>query len=60
MIGIAVSTLAVFSCCQQLNGIVDAKARKLKRLRTEADEARIKLPSFICRAIDFPGALQEK
>jgi hypothetical protein len=40
--------------------MVDAKASKLKRLRMEADEARINLPSFICGAIGFPGALQEK
>jgi exonuclease I len=40
--------------------MVDAKGSKLKRLRREADEARINLLSFIWRAISFPGALREK
>jgi hypothetical protein len=34
--------------------MVDAKAIKLKRLRTEADEARIKLPpSFAVRSVSL-------
>jgi hypothetical protein len=52
VIGIAVSTLAVLVLLA-VKGIVDVKASKLKRLRTEADEARINLPSFICPAIGF-------
>ena len=59
MIGIAVS-VAVFRAVKQLNGMVGAKASNLKRLRTESDEATIKSPSFIWRAIVFPGALHEK
>jgi len=40
--------------------MVGAKASNRKRLRTESDEATIKSPSFIWRAIVFPGALHEK
>jgi hypothetical protein len=40
--------------------MVGAKASNLKRLRTESDEATIKSPSFIWRAIVFLGALHEK
>jgi hypothetical protein len=40
--------------------MVGAKASNLKRLRTESDEATINSPSFIWRAIVFPGALHEK
>jgi len=40
--------------------MVGAKASNLKRLRTESDEATINSPSFIWRAIVFPGVLHEK
>ena len=47
VIGIAVSALAVFRAVGSSNGMVDAKASKIKPLRTESDEARINLPVFV-------------
>lgn len=61
MIGVAVSAPAVFRTVGSLDGIVDAKASKIKRLRTDSDEATISLAVFfVWRTISFAHALQEK
>ena len=48
-----------FLRCGQSNRIVEAKAGKAKCLRTEADEARIKLSFFFLACDRFPWWVQE-
>ena len=46
-----VSAPAVFQAVGSLDGIVDAKASKIKRLRTESDEATINVAVFLSGAL---------